>query len=400
MILVGDWAPGETKVGIAQLVNGVVLANLEGPILPCAYEYDTVNKAGPHLFSSTLPETKNQFIFSLANNHIMDYGVTGFETTQVQLGQRNFGWCGAGQDINVARQPAIVNDGSVKLGIIACCEAQFGIARLNSPGVAEFGPWVYAAIRELYQTVDAVIVSIHAAVEDSPWPSPYIRDLYRSYIDAGASVVHGHHAHVPQGYEVYREGVIFYGMGNFAVDPDKWQSHPNGMWSLVAEIDFSVKPLYWQPLTFEIHHRPGSETITVEKSTDEEQENHRRYLEMCNYPLGDSELFTALWQEVALRAYCHYGASYMRFLPHPKTGRRMRAKTSLSILKNAFLNKDIQSSTPTHYDYMLWYHMIACESHRQMLATALGILGGEIEDLRTEETRNLADEMTPWLRQV
>jgi len=54
--------------------------------------------------------------------------------------------------------------------------------------------------------------------------------------------------------------------------------------------------------------------------------------------------------------------------------------------------------SPNHYDYMLWYHMIACESHRQMLATALGLLGGEIKDLRTEETRILADEMMPWSR--
>ena len=54
-----------------------------------------------------------------------------------------------------------------------------------------------------------VIVSVHAAIEDSPWPSPYIRELYHSFIDAGATVVHGHHLHVPQGYETYDEGVIF-----------------------------------------------------------------------------------------------------------------------------------------------------------------------------------------------
>jgi hypothetical protein len=44
--------------------------------------------------------------------------------------------------------------------------------------------------------------------------------------------------------------------------------------------------------------------------------------------------------------------------------------------------------------------MIAFESHRQMLATALGVLAGEMRDMRTEETRALADAMMPWSREV
>ena len=51
---------------------------------------------------------------------------------------------------------------------------------------------------------------------------------------------------------------------------------------------------------------------------------------------------------------------------------------------------------PVCSDYLLWYHMVACESHRQMLATALGVLCGEIRDLRTDESCLLADEMLPW----
>jgi hypothetical protein len=45
---------------------------------------------------------------------------------------------------------------------------------------------------------------------------------------------------------------------------------------------------------------------------------------------------------------------------------------------------------------MLWYHMFDFESNRLMMATALGVLSGEINDLRTAETRALADEMLPW----
>jgi len=45
---------------------------------------------------------------------------------------------------------------------------------------------------------------------------------------------------------------------------------------------------------------------------------------------------------------------------------------------------------------LLYYHMMAYESHRQILTTALGVLSGEITDLRSVETCRFADEMIPW----
>jgi poly-gamma-glutamate synthesis protein (capsule biosynthesis protein) len=394
MIISGDWAPGNKCIHIANTL-GLVLANLEGPILHSHCSLSSALKAGPSLFSRELPNETSQFAFALANNHIMDYGLPGLEATLKLIDQRGFKACGAGKNVYDARQPIVVEDKGVQVGVIACCEAQFGVARRNSAGVAEFGPWIYRSIRDLSETVEAVIVSVHAAVEDSPWPSPYIRELYHSFIDAGAMVVHGHHAHVPQGYEAYGDGVIFYGMGNFAVDPDKWRDYPNGMWSLAAEINFSSKPMSWHPLTLEIRHQPGSELIVIEESNVEERVSRRRYLEICNHPFDSPDLFDALWQEVSLRAYYHHGARYMRFPASPQSGRRVQVRASLSMLKGALIST-VAPSRSSQNDYLLWYHMISCESHRQMLTTALGVLASEIKDLRTEETRRLADEMMLW----
>ncbi|MDI6616140.1 MAG: CapA family protein [Syntrophaceae bacterium] len=369
-----------------------VIANLEGPILATGHGCTAVPKAGPHISSSVLPDGNSRFIFSLANNHIMDYGLPGLETTQELLEKRRFKSCGAGRDVCESRRPVIFEDKGISVGVIACCEAQFGVAGPNSPGVAAFGPWVYRAIRDLRAKTDAVVVSVHAGVEDSPWPSPYIRELFRSFIDAGAAVVHGHHPHLPQGYEAYGEGLIFYGMGNFAVDPDVWSDSPNGMWSLAAEIDFGVAPVGWRLLTFEIRHESGSDVIVIEESSEKEREQHTGYLEKCNRPFADPELFEGLWQEVAVRSYYHHGARYMGFPPFQRSG---RARAALSQLKGALLNRSIG-----RYDHLLRYHMIACESHRQMLATALGVLSGEMRNLRSEATRRLADEMMLWSRGV
>ena len=128
----------------------------------------------------------------------MDYGEPGLETTINILHQKGVRYCGAGTNLTSARKPLIIQNRGTTLGIISCCEAQFGVARSEQSGVAEFGPWIYQDIRNLAGQVDAVIVSVHAGIEDSPWPSPFIRDLYHSYIDAGATIIHGHHAHVPQ----------------------------------------------------------------------------------------------------------------------------------------------------------------------------------------------------------
>ena len=106
-------------------------------------------------------------------------------------------------------------------------------------------------------------------------------------------------------------------------------------------------------------------------------------------------LFDALWQEVALRAYFHYGAEYMRFKKANGSRRLDHIKAGLSMLKGALFDREFPSRA-SQSDYLLWYHMVACESHRQMLITALGVLGGEIDDFRTAESHRLANEMLPW----
>lgn len=389
LIIAGDWAPGLTNVDV-MIANKVILANLEGPVLHQNNNLNKSLKAGPSLFTNSMPQSST-FIFSLANNHIMDYDVSGLNETIHSLKKNNIHYCGAGHSIKEAREHLVIEEGGSKIGIISCCEAQFGVARNNQTGVAEFGPWVYKAIKDLAQKVDSVIISVHAGVEDSPWPSPFIRDLYRSYIDAGATIIHGHHAHVPQGYEEYNDGLIFYGMGNFAVDPVKWWNRQNGLWSVGADMDLNSKPFQWKLKTFEIRHESGSKSISIEESLPEEYEHHMKYLECCNRPLHDDSLFDSLWQEVAIRAFYHYGGHYMDFLPQNSFGGIIK-KFVKNIKSCAFENKTGFNKI-TQQKQLLYYHMLACESHRQMLTTALGVLSEEIKDLRSEESSRLADEM-------
>jgi poly-gamma-glutamate synthesis protein (capsule biosynthesis protein) len=65
-----------------------------------------------------------------------------------------------------------------------------------------------------------LVVSIHWGIEYAPAPRPEDVETAHKMLDAGASVIVGHHPHVLQPVETYktqdgRDTVIFYSLGNF-----------------------------------------------------------------------------------------------------------------------------------------------------------------------------------------
>ena len=89
------------------------------------------------------------------------------------------------------------------------------------PGVAWGRPEEVAAdIAAVAPQVDHVIVLLHFGIEYLPPITPEQQALGRAAIDAGASVVLGHHTHILQKIEEYNGGLIAYGLGNFAFDID------------------------------------------------------------------------------------------------------------------------------------------------------------------------------------
>jgi hypothetical protein len=56
---------------------------------------------------------------------------------------------------------------------------------------------------------------VHWGLERKDFPEPYQRKMGREFIDAGADLVIGSHAHVLQGLEPYKGKWIAYSLGNF-----------------------------------------------------------------------------------------------------------------------------------------------------------------------------------------
>jgi poly-gamma-glutamate synthesis protein (capsule biosynthesis protein) len=88
----------------------------------------------------------------------------------------------------------------------------------GAPGADE--ATVLAAVKAARAQCDFLVISIHWGIEYSPAPRPEDVDIAHKMLEAGASVVVGHHPHVLQPVETYRTGdgrdtLIFYSLGNF-----------------------------------------------------------------------------------------------------------------------------------------------------------------------------------------
>lgn len=157
-------------------------------------------------------------LLSLANNHSIDVGKTGILDTLENIGkssspERPLWWAGIGDDSDQARKPVrIALPGKrqvVTLFAVANTSGAGSVAGLHDKTLP-------ARVAEAAKHSDIVIVSAHHGPEYEHKPWPWTVDRYHELIDAGATLVVGHHAHVVQGVERYKNGLIFYNLGNFS----------------------------------------------------------------------------------------------------------------------------------------------------------------------------------------
>jgi len=157
---------------------------------------------------------------SLANNHILDWGVEGIKTTQSILRDLNIKYHGAGLDEEEAKRELLENVRGVNLALLSFCKSGYYCAQGKRGGAAELNVRnIVKKISELRDYVDLVIVLLHWGTEFSFYPDPKQISQAHTIIDAGADAVIGHHPHVLQGWETYEGKPIFYSIGSFLYDP-------------------------------------------------------------------------------------------------------------------------------------------------------------------------------------
>lgn len=198
----------------------ILVGNLEVPLSKRGAEYTKktwILRADPRTVDSLA--TAGFDVLTLANNHIMDYGPIALQDTLAALDNAKIARAGAGMNRDQAREPAFLTapDGT-KFAFLSYSLTYPEIFWANSirPGTPYGDPSFFIPdIKKAKTLVDHVVVSFHWSAELQYYPSAYQKNYGRLAIDAGASVILGHHPHVLQGIEIYKDGLIAYSLGNY-----------------------------------------------------------------------------------------------------------------------------------------------------------------------------------------
>jgi poly-gamma-glutamate synthesis protein (capsule biosynthesis protein) len=199
----------------------IVFGNLEGPLTDAGAAGTVkqyVFRSPPDKVAPALARAGFNVV-SLANNHTLDYGPEGLEDTRAALDKAGIRHAGAGRNAAEARQPVYMMADGVTVAFLAYSltfPEEFW-AGPGKPGTA-FGheKHVRADVAAARATADIVVVSFHWGQEGKTELRDYQTQLAHAAIDSGASAVLGHHPHILQGVERYKDGVILYSLGNFA----------------------------------------------------------------------------------------------------------------------------------------------------------------------------------------
>jgi poly-gamma-glutamate synthesis protein (capsule biosynthesis protein) len=208
--------------GVAKLLSAddLTIANLEGTFTELeAWHNPVFSIRGKPSYAAMLPRGGVDVV-NVDNNHSTDYGVEGHEDTKRALEAAGVGYFGRGTvDRRSIRGVEVINLGY--LGGPAGTRKQMvaDVAREKGKG-------------------KVVIVSFHWGVEAFYATHPDQRSLGKAAIDAGADLVLGHHPHVLQGIETYRDRHIVYSLGNFVFGAN---SQPKDMDSMIYQERFRVR---------------------------------------------------------------------------------------------------------------------------------------------------------------
>lgn len=277
LIAVGDIMPGrtvETKIlkyddwsypfkETYQITStgDIVFGNLESPLTE-----GVPTPAGEMIFR-TDPKIIEGLKFggfnvlSIANNHIKNQNTDGIINTIKVLDEANVKHTGAGENITQAKQPVILEVNDLKFGVLAYLESSlvpnsYGAGENNSGSPFMDITGLKEDINKLKEEADIIIISMHAGTEYTDKPNQKQIDFAHTAIDVGANLVIGHHPHVVQPIEHYKDGLILYSLGNFIFDQMWSEETREGVVAKITFYDTEIEELELIPIKIYDYSQP------------------------------------------------------------------------------------------------------------------------------------------------
>lgn len=198
-------------------------------------EMPKINATLEQYMALTRHKNKKFTVFHTANNHILDCGLEGFNTTHDQIEKDGFTYFGTNRTAEAQKQGLIISKNGISIGLIGFT---YSLNLRDFPSGHEYlvniipfhnmnndndlSP-IQTQIDYLRaQKVDFIIVSLHWGMEFEFYPTAKQIRQAHTMCEMGADMIISHHTHCIQPIEFYypkrdtnRIIPILYGLGNF-----------------------------------------------------------------------------------------------------------------------------------------------------------------------------------------
>ena len=218
--------------------DDVTIANLETTLTTSSTKNPSKNftfKGDPD-YARILSQNSIE-VATLANNHMHDYGVKGFEDTVKNLEKE--GVIPVGTDLGYS--DSYEYGGELKYDYSEVIESKgvrIGVLAYKGWDMEEvFLQKLESDIDEMRKKADIVTVSYHWGNEGTHEVNDMQKKLGRHTVDCGADMIIGHHPHVLQGIEKYKGKYIVYSLGNFVFGGNR---NPSDKETMIYQNTFKV----------------------------------------------------------------------------------------------------------------------------------------------------------------
>lgn len=206
--------------------SDVVVGNLEAPLT--ASENRIPMKSYYLKADTSRMDLLRRFTaFSLANNHVLDYGKEGLTDTIRALCEIQTGYFGAGLTSMQSVQPYLIESKGIKLAFFGASYFFFANLGRTWCTAKTQSSRLLTCIKEFKKKGYFIILMPHWGIEHISYPSPGQRKLAKKYIAAGCDIVIGSHPHEMQGIEVVKGKVVCYSLGNFIFSSKDFRLNDN-----------------------------------------------------------------------------------------------------------------------------------------------------------------------------
>jgi hypothetical protein len=211
-----------------QLRSDVLVGNLETPViesLPQTSPIGSKFRFGAGRSDVQMLADAGFAVLSLANNHYYDLRAEGQLQSPKVLSDVGILPIGASRTETPPYRVESHEAKGWKIGFISVTN------RINTPvstaaptpdkpqvpyiELVDMPDTLLPLVEQARASHDLIIVAVHWGDEYAEAPNVYQQKVARALIDGGVDMLIGHHPHVLQGVEQYKDGLIAYSLGNF-----------------------------------------------------------------------------------------------------------------------------------------------------------------------------------------